>query len=386
MTLARIALANARRSLLRATLTVLAVALSLVAFVLLRTVIASYTEKIRQTPNNRVVSRHKIGWERAVPVHYVEEVRRLPGVKRAMGGMWAGLKHPTNTTIWLDATAVQARPFIDMHYELEAPAQHKEAFVANRRGLFVSDELAKIFGWKLGDRVPLEGTFYPGHWQFEVAGIYHSKRHGFAQRSIWLHWEYFNELLPPEARDRINIVSAEIYEPREGAQIAKAVDIHFDDHDEQTFTQEDQALNAAFVGNFGAILRALDVVSFMILGIVLLVVGNTIAMSVRERTREYGVLRALGFMPRAIVSFIVSEAALLGLAGGVCGAFLAYPLVEHPISRYFEESLHFAPLKVPTGAALGAVAMGAILGALAAAFPAWRAGRLEVVSALRRIG
>ncbi len=385
MTLARIAFANAKRSPLRATLTVLAVAISLVAFILLRTVIASYTEKIRQTPNNRVVSRHKIGWERAMPVHYAEEVRKLPGVKRAMGGLWAGLKHPTNTKVWLDATAVQAAPFVAMHYELEAPPEQKQAFVENRRGLLVSDELAKLFGWKLGDSVPLEGTFYPGHWQFQISGIYHSTRHGFAQRSIWLHWEYFNELLPPEARDRINIVSAEIFEPRDGARLAKAVDIHFDDHDEQTFTQEDQALAAAFVGNFGAILRALDVVSVLILGIVLLVLGNTIAMNVRERTREYGVLRAIGFMPSAILGFVLGEAALLGLAGGMAGALLAYPLVEHPLSRYFEESMHFAPLHVPLAAAIGAVLVGVALGAVAAALPALRASRLEVVNALRRI-
>jgi len=273
-----------------------------------------------------------------------------------------------------------------MHYELVAPPEQKRAFVENRRGLLVSDELAAIYGWKLGDTVPLEGTFFPGHWQFQVSGIYHSTRHGFAQRSIWIHWDYFNELLPVEEHDLINIVSAQIFEPRDGAHIAKSIDIHFDDQDNQTFTQEDQALNAAFVGNFGAILRALDVVSLMILGIVLLIVGNTMAMSVRERTREYGVLRAIGFLPKNVAVFVLSEAALLGLGGGLLGVSLAYPLVEHPISRYFEDSLHFAPLEVPSAAALLAIGVGTVLGALAAAIPAYEASRLEVVSALRRVG
>ena len=129
MTLTRLAFANARRSPLRAALTVLAVAISLVAFVLLRTVIANFTEKIRQTPNNRVVTRHKIGWERAMPIHYAEEVRRLPGIDQAMGGRWAGLKHPTNTKVYFDATAVEAKPFIEMHYELVAAPEQKRAFV-----------------------------------------------------------------------------------------------------------------------------------------------------------------------------------------------------------------------------------------------------------------
>lgn len=386
MTLARLAFANARRSPLRAALTILAVAISLVAFVLLRSVSANFTEKVRQTPNNRVVTRHKIGWERAMPVRYAAEIAKLPGVKQAMGGRWAGLKHPTNTKVYFDTTAVQAKAFVDMHYELVAPPEQKRAFVENRRGLLVSDELAAIYGWKVGDTVPLEGTFFPGHWQFQVSGIYHSTRHGFAQRSMWIHWEYFNELLPVEEHDLINIVSAQIFEPRDGAQIAKSIDIHFDDQDNQTFTQEDQALNAAFVGNFGAILRALDVVSLMILGIVLLIVGNTMAMSVRERTREYGVLRAIGFLPKNVAVFVLSEAALLGLGGGLLGVALAYPLVEHPISRYFEDSLHFAPLEVPSAAALLAIGVGTVLGALAAAIPAYEASRLEVVSALRRVG
>jgi putative ABC transport system permease protein len=386
MTLTRLAFANARRSPLRAALTILAVAVSLVAFVLLRSVSANFTEKVRQTPNNRVVSRHKIGWERAMPVRYASEIGKLPGVKQAMGGRWAGLRHPTNTKVYIDATAVQAKPFVDMHYELVAPPEQKRAFLENRRGMLVSEELSALFGWKLGDTVPLEGTFFPGHWQFQVSGIYHSTRRGFARRSIWIHWEYFNELLPPEEHDLINIVSAQIFEPRDGARIAKAIDIHFDDQDNQTFTQEDQALNAAFVGNFGAILSALDFVSVMILGIVLLIVGNTMAMSVRERTREYGVLRALGFLPKSVAFFVLGEAALLGLGGGLLGVSLAYPLVELPISRYFEDSLHFAPLEVPATASLLAIAAGAMLGALAASIPAYEASRLEVVSALRRVG
>ncbi|MGC4093839.1 MAG: ABC transporter permease [Polyangiaceae bacterium] len=386
MTLARLAIANARRSPLRAALTILAVAVSLVAFVLLRSVIASYTEKVSQTPNNRVVTRHKVGWDRELPVHYAADIARLPGIKHAMGGRWAGLRHPVDVHAYIDATAVQAKPFIEMHYELVAPAEQKQAFVQERRGLFVSEELAKLFGWRVGDTVPLEGTWFPGHWTFKVSGIYRSSRHGFAQRSVWLHWEYYNELIPKEQRDHIHIVSAQIFEPREGARIAKSVDIHFDDQDEQTFTQEDQVMAAAFLGNFGAILQALEVLSVLILGIVLLIVGNTMAMSVRERTREFGVLRAIGFSPRSLLGFVLAEAALLGLCGSALGTALSYPLIERPISRYFQDSMHFDPLWVPTPAALFALALGALLGALAAVIPAHQASRVEVTSALRQVG
>jgi len=219
-----------------------------------------------------------------------------------------------------------------------------------------------------------------------VSGIYQSSRHGFAHHDVWLHWEYLNEGLPKADRDRIDIVSAEIHEPNQGASIAKAVDMHFDPTDVQTFSQEDQAMNASLIGRFGAILDALDFMSVLVLGIVLLIVGNTMAMGVRERTQEYGVLRAIGFGPVHVRLLVLVEATVLGLAGALLGLALGYPLVELPISRALEKSMSFAPLAVPLDAALVATCAGALLGLGAAALPAIQAGRLEVVEALRHVG
>jgi putative ABC transport system permease protein len=384
--LATIALKNAWRSPLRAALTALAVAITLVAFLLLRTLSANWTERIEQTPDNRVVTRHKIGWGQAMPVHYTQQVRGLAGVKHAMGGRWAALKHPTNTRIWFDATAVDAAPFAAMHYELAAPAEQKQAFVRDRRGMLVSAELAAAYGWKLGDAVHLSGTEFPGDWEFHVSGIYRSTRHGFAKRSIWIHWEYYNERLPPQERDLINIISAEIHRPSEGAGIARAIDIHFDQEDNQTYSQEDQAMHASLVGRFGAVLRALDVVSLLVLSVILLLVGNAMAMSVRERTQEYGILRAIGFGRAEVVLFVLLEAGALGLLGGALGLAAAFPLVERGISPFLETNMDFWPLHVPLGPALVAPALTALLGVAAAILPAYQASRLEVVEALRHVG
>lgn len=376
---------NVGRNPLRTVLAIAAVGVTLLAYVLLRSVSAGWTDQVAQTPNNRVVSRHKVGWSQSMPIHYVEEIRGLPGVKQAMGGSWAGLKYPANDAIWFEATAVQARPFVEMHYELEAPLEQKHAFVENRRAVMVSAELAQELGWKLGDRLRLSGTFLPGDWDVEIACVFRSTRHGFAQRAVWMHWEYFNEKLPAEERDEINIVSAEIFEPRDGANIAKAIDIHFDSRDNQTFTQEDQALNAAFVGMFGALLAAIDVVSLLILGIVFLLVGNAIAMSVRERAQEHAVLRAIGFSPRHLVGLVVWEAAVLGVSGALLALALAVPVVESGISRFLKDEMNLSPVSVAFETALVVVILGALLGALAAVGPGWRATRRPVVEALRRV-
>jgi putative ABC transport system permease protein len=381
-----LAVRNLRRSLQRTLLTILAVAVCIIAFLLLRSLNASWTDTITQTPNNRVVARHKVGWDQTLPIHYVDEVRKFNGIKHAMAGRWLGLKHPVQDKVYIDATAVQAEPFVQMHYELVAPEEQKRAFIAERRGLMLSDELAARFGWSLGQTVHLTGTFFPGDFVFVVTTIYHSTRHGFGQKSVWLHLEYLNEQLPLDKRDRINIISAEIFDPKQGAELAKAIDIHFDEQDNQTFTQEDQALNASFVGMFGAILHALDVASVLILGVVLLILGNTVAMGARERTTEYGVMRAIGFGPGTLVVLLLGEAAVLGLSGGVLGSLLAFPVVEAAASRFVQESMDFAPLLVPRDFAALSVLLATLLGALSAALPARAATRLEVTAALRHQG
>lgn len=385
MSLYRLTLRNARRAPVRAGLTVIAVAVTLVAFVLLRTLSAGWTDRIEQTPNNRVVSRHKIGWAGSLPVHYTDIVRKLPGVNTAMGGSWVGFKLPSDDSVFFQSMAVDAREFVDMHYELSAPAEHKAAFVADRRGALVAAELAEERGWKRGDELHFKGRDIPGEWDLHVAAIVKSTRVGFGQRAVWMHWEYFNETLPPSEQDKITLISAQIDNPADGARIAKAIDIHFDTESEQTFSQEDKALNTALVGRFGAMLSAMNVVSLLVLGVVVLILGNTVAMSTRERTREYGTLRAIGFMPAHLAAFVIGEAAALGLVGGGVGLLLGYPLVEGPLSRYLEEEMRVAPLRVAGEDAIASLLLGLALGVVAAGIPALRAARLEVTQSLSHV-
>ncbi|HEY8945222.1 MAG TPA: ABC transporter permease [Polyangiaceae bacterium] len=371
-----------RRSPLRAVMTVVAVAASLFAFLLLRTVGAAWTEQVEQTPNNRVVTRHKLGWAKQLPAFYAQTIRGMPGIANAVGVRWAGLKVPTAPKVYFESFAVEAREFVDMHYELSAPPEQKAAFVANRRGALVSKKLASEFHWKLGDRVHFAGMF-PGDWELTVSGIFESTRYGYADRVIFFHSAHFNETLPPEEREKISLVSAQIHDPNRGALIAKAIDFHFDDKDDRSFSQEDKALNASVTGRYGAILQAVNLVSVLVLGVVLLILGNTIAMSARERTLEYATMRAIGFQPAHVAAFVLAEAALMGLAGGVLAVPLSYPLLEGGVSRYFEETMFLPPLDVRIGDVVGAVAAGGLLGLFAAGFPAYVLSRREVVRSLR---
>lgn len=385
MSLVRLTLRNAGRAPARGALTVLAAAITLVAFVLLRTLSAGWTDRIEQTPNDRVVTRHKIGWASSLPVHYTNIVRNMPGVRLATAASWAGLKLPTDDGIFFGSFAVDAREFVDMHHELTAPAEHKAAFVADRRGALVGFELAQERGWRQGDVVHFKGREYPGDWELTVSAVVKSTRTGFGQRAVWMHWEYFNETLPLDARDRVSMIAAQIDDPADGARLAKAIDIHFDTENDPTFTQEDKALNTALVGRFGAMLGAMNLVSFLLLGVVVLILGNTVAMSTRERTREYGTLRAIGFMPGHLAAFVLGEAAAIGFVGGALGLVLAYPLVQGPLSRYLEQEMNVAPLHVATEDALAALLLGVLLGLVSAGISALRTARLEVTQSLSHV-
>jgi putative ABC transport system permease protein len=367
-------------------MTIVAVALCLVAFLLIRTVSAVWTDQVRQTPDNRVVTRHKMGWMGTLPIHYVQSVREMQGVRQAVGVSWGMLMLPLDRQVEFDSNAVEAKPFIDMHYELNAPAEEKQAFIEDRQGALVSVELAKEFGWHRGDVVHFRGTGFAGELALNISGIFESSRRGFARRSVYFHWEYVNEVIPAAERDRVNIIAAEITDPFQGARIAQAIDIAFDRGDSQTFSQQDQAVNAQLVGEFGAILSALDFVSVLILGIITLVLGNTLAMTVRERKKEYGTLRAVGFKPRHVITVILGEATLLGLLGGLLGLFLAFPLIGNVASSYLEKSVHLPPLEISSEQAFLTIAIGAVLGGTAAVIPAWRQTQEEIVDALRSIG
>lgn len=366
-------------------MTLLAVAITVVAFLLLRSVSAGFTRRVEQTPVNRVVTRNKISWSRSMPVGYAEEVRHLPGVRYAVGVRWADFRYPKSAS-GFGVSAAQAAPFAVMHQELVSPPEQRRAWVDQRDGAFVSEDLVREFGWHLGQVIHLTETQSRRDVQFTLSGIFKSNRYGFGQHSIWMHWEYYNELLPLEQRDKIDLISAEIYHPEEGARIAKAVDIHFDDRQDQTFSQQDQAMHASLLGMQGALLEALDVLSLVVLAIIVLIVGNTVAMGVRERTYEYGVLRAIGFRPGHLAAIVLGEAGALGVFGGALGLLLSYPLVEHPLSRFMQQNVGTAPLEVPWLAAAAAFVASSALGLVAAAIPARSAARLEVVESLRHVG
>jgi putative ABC transport system permease protein len=194
-----------------------------------------------------------------------------------------------------------------------------------------------------------------------------------------------NRTLVGDDKDKINLISAQIFTPNQGGKVAKAIDRHFDAAPVRTLSMEDRVLAAANLGRIGAILAALDYVSYLILFVVLAILLNTLTLNVRERTREFGVLRAIGFGPRHLYAMVLGEAALLGLAGSALGLGLSYPLLEGLVGPFLQENMNFPETRLPLRVTLTAFGAGVTLAMLAAWIPALRLGRLEVRDALGRV-
>src|SRR5688500_2283293 len=376
------------RNRLRTLLTSLGVAAALLMFIALRTMNWSWTAAEKESASDRIGVRHKITFIMTLPKRYAEEIRDTPGVTAVTYANWFGAKDPKNESDFFATIAVEPEDLLNVYKEIEVPAEQVTAWKENRRGALVGDALAKKKGWKVGDKVTLRGTIYPGDWEFHIAGIYTSKRASVDRSTLWFHWKYLNDSMTARRKDQIGWVVARVADPGQSAAICRAIDQKFSARDIQTLSMSERAMQASFLGMLSAILRAIDVVSVVILLIMMLILGNTIAMGVRDRTGEYGVLLALGFRPKHIAGFVLGEGLTIGLLGGGVGLLLAYPLVEKGMGRFIEENMGawFPYFRVPIEVALFALAMAAALAAVAAAIPAWRASRLDVIDALRRLG
>lgn len=387
MTLFGLARKNAFRNPLRTSLTVVGVAVAVIAFCLLRTVISSWAAAGEYASKDRIGTRHKLSFVIQLPKRYIDSIRQIEGVKEATWMNWFGGKDPKNPDSFFANFAVDSKSFLDVYDEVEMPSADRTRWLEDRQGAIVGKSLAQKLGVKVGDKVTLTGTIYPGDWTFNVDAIYTSTRKSFDQSSLIFHWDYLNEQQTGAQRDQIGWVVSRVDEPGRGAEISAQIDRMFDQYDNQTLTMSERSMNLSFMAMFSAVLKAIDIVSAIILLILVMILANTIAMGVRERTTEYGALRALGFSPGHIRFFIIGESTVLGLTAGLLGVALAWPLVNQGMSAFIEENMGgmFPYFRIETGTIVLAIVLAMALGALAGLVPAIGAGRMTVVNALRRV-
>ncbi|WP_437668839.1 ABC transporter permease [Sorangium sp. So ce131] len=387
MSLLSVAARNVLRNKFRTFLTVVGAAVAVLAFVLLRTVLTAWNVAADYAAKDRIGTRHKVSFILPLPKRYIDTMREVPGVTEASYMNWFGGKDPKDANNFFASMAVDSRTFFKVYDEMVVSPEDMERWLGDRKGAIVGDVLANKLGVKIGDTVMLEGTIHPGPWQFTVSGVYRATRKSVDRSQFIFHWDYLNESIPERQRDQVGWIVARINDPSQSAAISAAVDKIFDEKDIQTATMSERAMNLSFMAMMSAVLTALNVVSVIILAIMMMILGNTIAMGVRERTREYGVLRALGFEPKHVRLFIIGEAATIGLLAGVVGLALSYPIVELGMGRFLEENMGsmFPYFRIDPATAVAALGLAMVLSLVASLIPAYRASKLSVTDALRRV-
>ena len=377
---------NTLRHKLRTTLTILGIAIAVMAFGLLRTVVTAWYSGVEASAANRLITRQAVSFIFPLPYSYRDQIAKLPGVETVTYMNWfQGVYIDKNQ--FFARLAVDPETIFDVYPEFLIDLDQLEAFKRERSACVIGSELAKRYNLKIGDVMPIDGDIYPGKWEFVVRAIYRPRDKSTDATQMFFHWQYLDERLRQEESTRAGEVGwyvVQISDPAQSGAISSSIDALFQNSRAETKTETERAFQQGFVAAAGAIITAMNVMSFVIVGIIMLVLGNTMIMSTRERTREYAVFKTLGFTGGHLVGLILGESLLISLLGGGFGLFLTVPLIEG-----------FAAL-VPKGwfpifnlesiTMILAASSAILVGVVASLFPIQRAIGTRIVDGLRHLG
>jgi len=372
-------LANLFRKKVRTALTIGSFGVALFLFGILTVVRGAFRQGIDVAGADRLVVVNKVSIIQPLPIAYREQILRIPGVKDITFDSWFGGVYQDEKN-FIPQFAIDVESQRRVFPELIVSDDQWKAFLADRQGAIAGEDTAKRFGWKIGDRVPIQGTIFPGAWQFNLRGIYTAKRPDDDRTQFWFHHDYLEEKRQ-WGKGLVGWYTVKIDDPDSAPRIAKAIDERFANSPYETKTDTEKAFAASFVkqaGNIELLILAIGGVVFFTL---LLVTGNTMAIAVRERTGEMAVLKALGFRDRFLLGLVLGEAVLISVAGAVvglaaCKLFTLGGDPTHGMLPFF----YLAP-----SAMIAGVALAIVVGACAGILPATSAMRLRVVDALRRV-
>ena len=376
---------NTFRHKLRTALTIVGIAVAILAFGLLRTLIGLWYLGVESSSATRLITRNSISLIFPLPISDLERIRQVPGVARVAYGNWFGGVYIDRKNFFPNF-AVEPAEYLDLYPEFVLPPEEKAAFLRDRRGAVAGDKLARRVGWKVGDRVVRKGTICPGDWDFVLRGIYHGARPSTDRSQFFFHWDYLNERLKqiaPRRADLVGFYMVGVRRPDQAASVSAAIDKLFKNSLAETRTETERAFQMGFIAMTGAIVTAIRIVSYVVIVIIMVVAANTMAMTARERIAEYATLKTLGFGARHIAGAVFGESLFLSLTGGVLGIGLTFPaagVIGRTLSRFFP-IFHVSGLTVALqlGAAL-------LVGLVAGIFPTWRGATIGIAEGLRRVG
>jgi putative ABC transport system permease protein len=377
---------NLFRHKLRSLLTVAGITIAVMAFGLMQTVISAWNAGVAASAANRLVVVHSVSFIFPLPFSYKQRIEKIPGVKLVSWANWF-------SGVYIDEKQFFARMAVDpdnyfaVYPEFVVSEDALAALRRERNGAIIGAQIAAKYDLKVGDIMPMEGDIYPGHWEMKVVGIYRGRDKGTDESQMLFNWNYLDQSLlqtQPGRAGRVGWYIVDIDHPEDRARISMAIDDLFANSSAETKTQTEKEFQQSFVSMSSAILTAINLVSIVIIGIILLVLSNTMIMTARERFREYAVLKTLGFSARHLVGLIAGESLLIACLGAAIGVAVTFPIssvIEKGLPAGWFPVFNVEPLTL-------ALAVGSAIGAgvVAALVPVLRTLRMSIVDGLRQVG
>ncbi len=383
MKYSRLIFANLFRKKARLILTIGSFAVALFLFTFLAVVKGAFSRGTELAGADRLVVINRAGLIQVIPLAYDEKILRIPGVKAVTHNNWFGGVYQDEKNFF-PQFVIDVENQRQVMTEMKVPDDQWNTFVNDRQGAVVGATLAKRFGWKVGDRVPLKNALYgpTKTWEFNIDGIYKNDHPGGDESQFWLQWKYFDENVPAVMKGSIGWYVLKLESPDDAVRVAKAIDTEFANSSTETKTETESAFQAGFAKQLGNIEFLILTIGSVVFFTLLLVTGNTMAISIRERTSELAVLKAIGFTDRFVLFFVLGESLVIALIGGLLGlglAVLAIPVVGAALNGLLP------PLLLSIATLSVGLVFALLVGAASGLLPGLGAMRLRVVDALRRV-
>lgn len=375
---------NLTRKKMRLFLTTFAIFIAFLIFGAIMTLRGALNSGVEMSADNRLVVVHKTNFTNPLPYSYVNKTKAIKGVNQVTHANWFGgyYQQPSNQVVTF---AVEPESYLAVYPELVIEPSQQKAWLSNQTSILVGQRIAMANGWKVGDRIPLSSNIFSHKdggqtWEFEIAGIFTGAEEQTDTSYALFHFKYFNET-QSWGGDNIGWLILTTDDASLNESVAKAIDANFANSNAETDTSTEQAFNKAFIEQIGNIGLIIFGVVFMAFFTILIVVGNTMVLAIRERTGEIAVLKTLGFASMRIFKMVLIESCLLAFLGGLLGLGAAYLLIQGASANL----ARFLPnLVLDQNILLQALGYMLLLGLVTGIAPAISALRLNIITAFNR--
>jgi len=386
MQFVKLVIRNTFRQRLRTTLTIFGMAVAILAFCLLDTVVEAWYVGVNSASPNRLVSRNAVSLIFPLPLNYRSRIQLVPGVDQVVYANWFGGVY-IDEHHFFPRIAVGPENYFGVFPEFRVSRGELTAFWKQRNACIAGRKIAEQYGWKLGDTITLTGNIYPGEWRFVLRGVYNGATKSTDETLFFFRWDYLDETVKkntPARAGKVGWYVIQVRNPADAGQISESVDGLFKNSSAETLTETEKAFQAGFLAMTEAIVIAVRIVSYVVIGVILIVLVNTMAMTSRERTPEYAILKTMGFGSKHLWLLIAGESVFISMLGAAVGMALSYPAANVfssntgsllPVFQiHFWKTLCFCAL----------ISFG--IGIVSSLLPIWNASRVRIAEALRHLG